>query len=40
MYNRYVDGLATIQPEADEAYTEMGRHLAQHGYIQSSQNQR
>ena len=36
MYNRYVDGLATIQPEADEAYTDMGRHLAKHGYIQSS----
>jgi alkylhydroperoxidase/carboxymuconolactone decarboxylase family protein YurZ len=37
MYNRYVDGLATIQPEADEAYIDMGRHLAKHGYIQSSQ---
>ncbi len=32
MFNRYVDGLATWAPEADEAYTEMGEMLAQRGY--------
>jgi uncharacterized peroxidase-related enzyme len=33
MYNRYVDGLATWQPREREAYHEMGRRLAQEGYI-------
>ena len=37
MYNRYVDGLATWQPREPGMYTEMGRHLAEHGYLQSSQ---
>lgn len=36
MYNRYVDGLATWQPREPEMYAEMGKHLAEHGYIQSS----
>lgn len=32
MFNRYVDGLATIAPEGADAYQEMGVALAQHGY--------
>ncbi len=36
MYNRYVDGLATWQPREPAAYDEMGKHLAAHGYQQSS----
>jgi uncharacterized peroxidase-related enzyme len=33
MYNRYVDGLATWAPEADEAYIEIGNRLATDGYL-------
>lgn len=33
MYNRYVDGLATWQPREREAYREMGKQLAQEGYV-------
>jgi len=33
MYNRYVDGLATWQPSEPEAYREMGRQLAEEGYV-------
>src|SRR5271156_2415203 len=36
MYNRYVDGLATWQPQDPEMYTSMGEHLARRGYLQSS----
>lgn len=36
MYNRYVDGLDTWQPRDESIYTEMGRHLAEHGYIKPS----
>ena len=32
MYNRYVDGLNTWQPRDPDRYTEMGKHLAEHGY--------
>ncbi|MEV8508172.1 carboxymuconolactone decarboxylase [Actinoplanes sp. NPDC051475] len=32
MYNRYVDGLATVAPQRPEAYEEQGRHLAKDGY--------
>jgi uncharacterized peroxidase-related enzyme len=32
MYNRYVDGLATWQPQDESMYAAMGRHLADHGY--------
>jgi uncharacterized peroxidase-related enzyme len=32
MYNRYVDGLATWAPEADEAFMPIGEMLAQNGY--------
>ena len=33
MYNRYVDGLATWQPREPEAYRDMGRQLANEGYV-------
>jgi len=33
MYNRYVDGLGTWQPADPEMYTQMGRHLAEEGYV-------
>ena len=36
MYNRYVDGLATWQPQNPEMYASMGTHLATHGYITPS----
>ena len=32
MFNRYVDGLSTWAPEAEEAYGPMGEMLAQNGY--------
>jgi uncharacterized peroxidase-related enzyme len=32
MYNRYVDGLATWQPQDESIYAAMGRHLADNGY--------
>jgi len=32
MYNRYVDGLGTWAPKENEAYLEMGRNIAEHGY--------
>ena len=36
MYNRYVDGLATWQPEDPAMYAAMGQHLAEHGYLTPS----
>lgn len=33
MYNRYVDGLATIAPDDQEAYRPMGARLLEGGYI-------
>jgi uncharacterized peroxidase-related enzyme len=36
MYNRYVDGLGTWQPEDPGMYAQMGQHLAEHGYLKSS----
>ena len=35
MYNRYVDGLGTWQPQDPAMYTEMGRHMAEEGYVQA-----
>jgi uncharacterized peroxidase-related enzyme len=32
MYNRYVDGLGTWQPQDESLYAEMGKHLAENGY--------
>jgi uncharacterized peroxidase-related enzyme len=37
MYNRYVDGLNSWQPRDDGMYSQMGQHLAEHGYLKSSQ---
>jgi uncharacterized peroxidase-related enzyme len=36
MFNRYVDGLGTWQPTNPEMYAQMGRHLADEGYVQPS----
>ena len=36
MYNRYVDGLGTWQPQDHSMYAEMGKHLAEHGYLKPS----
>lgn len=36
MYNRYVDGLATVQPTDPGMYEQMGKHLAEQGYTTSS----
>jgi uncharacterized peroxidase-related enzyme len=34
MYNRYVDGLGTWQPDNPDMYAQMGQHLAKEGYTQ------
>jgi uncharacterized peroxidase-related enzyme len=36
MFNRYVDGLGTWQPNDPDMYREMGRHLAGRGYKEPS----
>jgi uncharacterized peroxidase-related enzyme len=36
MFNRYVDGLATLTPVDPTAYHEMGRRMAEQGYVQRS----
>jgi uncharacterized peroxidase-related enzyme len=36
MFNRYVDGLGTWQPRDPEMYAQMGRHLADEGYVAPS----
>jgi uncharacterized peroxidase-related enzyme len=33
MFNRYVDGLATVAPQDPDAYDEMGAQMASHGYV-------
>src|ERR1700761_7599780 len=38
MYNRYVDGLGTWQPENQPMYAEMGKHLAEEGYLTPSRS--
>lgn len=37
MYNRYVDGLATWQPEDEDLYRERGKKTAREGYVVMSQ---
>lgn len=32
MFNRYVDGLATVAPTEPQVYAEMGRRMAEQGY--------
>jgi uncharacterized peroxidase-related enzyme len=39
MYNRYVDGLGTVQPSDPGMYEQMGRHLAEKGYTTPSVRQ-
>lgn len=39
MYNRYVDGLGTWQPTDPNAYREMGRRLANEGYVRVIQDE-
>ncbi len=34
MYNRYVDGLATLAPPDPADYDEMGAHMALRGYVE------
>ena len=36
MYNRYVDGLGTVQPDDEALYRERGRKVARKGYVQMS----
>jgi uncharacterized peroxidase-related enzyme len=36
MYNRYVDGLQTWQPQNDAMYAEMGKRMAEQGYSSPS----
>lgn len=36
MYNRYVDGLATVQPKDAELYRERGKLVAREGYVVTS----
>jgi uncharacterized peroxidase-related enzyme len=37
MYNRYVDGLATEQPDDEALYRERGRRVARDGYVKVSE---
>jgi uncharacterized peroxidase-related enzyme len=37
MYNRYVDGLATVQPDDEAFYRERGRRVARDGYLAVSE---
>ncbi len=37
MYNRYVDGLGTSQPQDDNFYRVRGRQVAREGYVKVSQ---
>jgi len=38
MYNRYVDGLGTIQPHDEALYRERGKVTARRGYIEGSKD--
>ena len=38
MYNRYVDGLATLTPTDQALYDEMGRQMASSGYVDRAQS--
>jgi hypothetical protein len=37
MYNRYVDGLGTEQPDDEALYRERGRRVARDGYVAVSE---
>jgi glutamate synthase domain-containing protein 2 len=36
MYNRYVDGLGTVQPQDEALYRERGKITARDGYVNTS----
>jgi uncharacterized peroxidase-related enzyme len=36
MFNRYVDGLATLTPTDERVYDQMGRRMAAEGYVRKS----
>ena len=36
MFNRYVDGLATLTPTDPAVYDQMGQRMASQGYVQRS----
>jgi uncharacterized peroxidase-related enzyme len=36
MFNRYVDGLATVQPRDEEMYRQRGKMVARDGYVSAS----
>jgi uncharacterized peroxidase-related enzyme len=36
MFNRYVDGLATLTPTDPQAYDQMGQRMAREGYVRPS----
>ena len=38
MYNRYVDGLGTVQPRDEAMYRERGKWIAREGYVQVSKS--
>jgi uncharacterized peroxidase-related enzyme len=40
MFNRYVDGLDTWQPDDPRAYREMGQRVARSGYIRANPEER
>jgi uncharacterized peroxidase-related enzyme len=37
MYNRYVDGLGTVQPDDEAFYRERGKRVAREGYVKVSE---
>lgn len=37
MFNRYVDGLATLTPTDPQAYDQMGERMAREGYVRPSE---
>jgi uncharacterized peroxidase-related enzyme len=39
MFNRYVDGLATMTPTGRESYDDMGRRMARDGYLRAPQHE-
>lgn len=40
MFNRYVDGLGTSQPDDPQAYREMGQRVARFGYVRADSEER
>jgi uncharacterized peroxidase-related enzyme len=36
MFNRYVDGLATLTPTDEQAYDRMGQRMAKEGYVRAN----